>query len=176
MGKDTPLQLRDIHLPTPISWWPPAPGWWVLLGLLVLCFLSIFMFRRIRKRRSVRVAALKALITISSDFEAQEDTQALVKALSVLLRRICLSYFPRTEVAGLTGEAWLHFLDDCLDWQNAPGRFSSDTGRVLITAPYQPNASVDGEKLLALCSTWIHALPLLKDGSSRSLPFEKVKP
>jgi hypothetical protein len=32
-----PLQdLRDVHLPDPISWWPPAFGWWMIMGLLII--------------------------------------------------------------------------------------------------------------------------------------------
>ena len=28
------LPLRDLHLPDAIGWWPPAPGWWVVIALL----------------------------------------------------------------------------------------------------------------------------------------------
>ena len=28
-------QLRDIRLPDPVGWWPPAPGWWIFGGLIV---------------------------------------------------------------------------------------------------------------------------------------------
>ena len=31
MQADSLAQLRDIQLPEPISWWPLAPGWWVLI-------------------------------------------------------------------------------------------------------------------------------------------------
>ena len=26
--------LNDIVLPAPVPWWPLAPGWWVLIGLI----------------------------------------------------------------------------------------------------------------------------------------------
>ncbi len=156
------LTLRDIHLPEAISWWPPAPGWWVLLGFCFLIVFSVWLFRLIQHRRSVRVAAFRELQIISADFSREGNTHQLVKSLSILLRRICLSYFPRTEVAGLTGEKWLTFLDHCLDWGNVSERFSQDAGRTLITAPYQAQATLQGEALLKLCQHWIKALPLLK--------------
>ncbi|MFQ5589272.1 MAG: DUF4381 domain-containing protein [Nitrospiria bacterium] len=164
MGEVESLPLRDIHLPDPVSWWPPAPGWWVLLGGLILLLLALLAFRVVHRRRRVRVAALKALQAISLDFSTDRDAHRLVKSLSILLRRTCLSYFPRAEVAGLTGEKWLRFLDDCLDWGNLTDRFSEGDGRVLISAPYQPQAAIDGDKLLFLCGHWIRALPLLKEG------------
>ncbi len=162
MEKTPALVLRDIHLPDAISWWPPAPGWWILLGLVLATFCTVWLVRRIQQSRSVRVAALKALQAISADFAQDRDAHKLVKALSVLLRRVCLSYFPRSDVAGLTGEKWLEFLDQCLDWGNVPDRFSRGTGRVLITAPYQTHPSLEAEPLLDLCRHWIMALPLLR--------------
>ncbi len=166
MEETEALPLRDIHLPDPISWWPPAPGWWALIGLFVLLMVSVRIYFMIKQRRQVRVAALNALHQISADFESKRNAQQLVKDLSILLRRICLSYFPRADVAGLTGEKWLTFLDGCLDWQNISDRFSQGSGRALITAPYQKSSEVDGDKLLSLCGVWIKALPLLKVAKS----------
>ncbi len=28
--------LRDLAEPSPVPWWPLAPGWWVLLGVLAV--------------------------------------------------------------------------------------------------------------------------------------------
>lgn len=157
------LRLRDIHLPDPISWWPPAPGWWGILALLIFAALCIRFMVGMRRRRRVRVAALNALQKLSSDFAERQDDLWLVKEISVLLRRICLSYFPRVDVAALTGENWLRFLDERLGEKKWRSRFREGPGRALITAPYQAEAAVDAEALLALCGEWIKALLPLRN-------------
>jgi hypothetical protein len=48
------LPLRDIHLPAAISWWPPAPGWWLLAIALTLGPLSVGLWWRWRQRTRLR--------------------------------------------------------------------------------------------------------------------------
>ena len=43
--------LRDLAEPGPVSWWPLAPGWWVLTGVLVIT-LAVATFRRLKKYRA----------------------------------------------------------------------------------------------------------------------------
>ena len=50
-----------------------------------------------------------------------------------MVRRTMLAYAPRQEVAGLTGDAWLEWLDKDLDRP----RFQGDTGRKLLELPYR---------------------------------------
>lgn len=168
MGETTALQLRDIHLPDPVSWWPPAPGWWALVSIFILFFLAVRAFLKMKKARRVRVAALNELELLSAGFTQAQDAHRLVKALSVLLRRICLSYYPRFDVAGLTGERWLLFLDKHLGGEKGHGHFSEGPGRTLITAPYQAEVEIDGLGLLSLCRDWITALPPLGSPPRRS--------
>lgn len=78
-----------------------------------------------------------------------------MRQLSILLRRLSISLFPRAEAAGLTGEAWLTFLDRPLQ---RPA-FSVGEGRVLAEAPYRPEVQAEEvEPLLALTREWIDAV------------------
>jgi len=157
------LPLRDIHLPQAPGWWPPAPGWWAVLVLLLS--VSAFAYWRYQRRQRILRSAVSLarveLDLLESDYARHNDARELVAALSVLLRRLSISAFPRTQTASLTGEDWLKFLDGPL--QNAP--FSSGAGRILIEAPYRPEVKVDEiSPLLTLCRQWIDLLADKKSG------------
>lgn len=99
--------LHDIVLPMPISYWPPAPGWWMLaLALLAVVLILIARFVAHYRRNAYRRAALRELDAIGP---AVDSTSAV--RISAVLKRTALVAFPREEVAGLTGPAWLAFLD-----------------------------------------------------------------
>jgi cbb3-type cytochrome oxidase subunit 3 len=155
----TNLQLRDIHLPESISWWPPAPGWWLVLGMVIsICVIAYLAYRYHQHRRLHRAARLE-LQKIQQAFIETSDSQLLVRSLSIWLRRVCLSFYPRADVAGLTGTAWLEFLDQALIQKQRPERFSDETGRLLNHAPYRPAGHIETDALLALCQTWLQCLP-----------------
>jgi len=99
--------LHDIVLPAPISYWPPAPGWWIL-ALALLAVAAILIARLIAhyRRNAYRRAALRELETIGPAV----DSASAVR-ISGVLKRTALVAFPREQVAGLTGPAWLAFLD-----------------------------------------------------------------
>ena len=147
------LPLREIHLPPAPGWWPPAPGWWVLLVVVIIAALCA-IWRRWRVRRK-RTAVAQAKLELNRLRVDPAVTPARLAAdLSALLRRVCLSLFPRKQVAGLTGDGWLQFLD-----QVGGGRdFCHGPGRVLIQAPYRPGVTrPELDPLLELCATWLEA-------------------
>ena len=139
--QDPLAALRPLHMPPPISWWPPAPGWWLLLLLfLVSAILLLYRWRRMAPRR----AALRELATLA----AQPAPPAA--ALNRLLKRYALVCWPTRDIAALSGEAWLHFLDA----NGGKGAFQHGPGRALLYAPYSAGTLPAGG-LVALCRRWI---------------------
>ncbi|MCB1720092.1 MAG: DUF4381 domain-containing protein, partial [Candidatus Competibacteraceae bacterium] len=112
MPATNPLaDLRDIHLPEPVSWWPPAPGWWLLVALSLVVVAGLLWLWRYRRRQTPRRVALAELTRLRADFQRDGDGAAVATGISALLRRLALTHFPRGQVAGLVGDAWLQFLD-----------------------------------------------------------------
>ena len=144
------IPLRGLHLPEPVGWWPLAPGWWVLIALLALAAgLLVRAWLRRRAHSAARRRALRQLELSRSAYAYHGNPVVLGAEVSALLRRAMLAYAPRAEVAGLTGDAWLAWLDRDLD----EPRFRQGAGRSLLELPYRnPEtraADVDVDGMLA---------------------------
>jgi uncharacterized protein DUF4381 len=145
------LPLRDIHLPDPIGWWPPAIGWWLLIILIPsVTFLFWWLIKRITRRTALK-SARKRLQAIKQ--ESDISPLQTIQQLSALLRRVTISISPRSNSAGLTGSAWLHYLDSSMP--DTP--FSSGIGQHLAEAHYRRQVpdDIDLPALIALCEQWL---------------------
>ena len=153
VGTDPLAGLRAYHLPDAPSWWPPAPGWWGLALLLLLAgaFATWWLARR-RRRRAAYRQALEELQALRTALASGRDTASFARGLSKLLRRYAIAVFPHNRVAALSGEDWLHFLD-----QHADGTpFQQGAGRQLLDAPYRRQPDATSTELADLVERWIH--------------------
>jgi hypothetical protein len=93
-------RLHDILLPPEVSWWPQAPGWYLVGGILLLLMLRLV--HRIwnhRRANAYRRAALRELASVND-----------AAGIAELLRRTALATSPRSLIAAKTGAAWLDWL------------------------------------------------------------------
>jgi len=147
------LPLRDIHLPGAISWWPLAYGWWILLAVFGIAAGLGWLYYRRRYRERAAIRGLKSVAQLLAE---GTSPVVCVQRISMILRRFAMSIGESKSVAGLTGEAWLNFLDR--RWQR--DEFLAGVGRVLIYGPYAPAGRVsagDASALNELCLDWVRA-------------------
>lgn len=136
-------QLRDIRGLDEIAWWPLAPGWWVLFGIMVLTFVIIVMliYRRQsqqkKQRGDWRKMARKEWLGLRPLHAPPREQMTF---LSILLRRVAIQRHGRQACAGLSGERWLAWLT-----KHDPQGFDwTKSGRIVIELPYMPKeVSID---------------------------------
>jgi hypothetical protein len=133
-------QLHDFYQPPPPAWMPQTVGSCVIFGLLLL--LAAWSAWRIWARWRVnryRRAALREL------------DNSEVAAVPALLKRTALAAWPRDEVASLSGQAWIEFLE------SHGGLFTKDTGRLLLDLDYQGTVPQpeDEQAIRQAASEWI---------------------
>lgn len=133
-------ELRDLEVPAPAGWWPPAPGWWALAALLIL--LTLLAARALRARhhkRRYRREALEALRQARARWEADRDGLAFATTTDQLIRRVAIHRLGRERVARLTGEAFSERINAL------SGRaLSPSTATMLTQTRYRPRLDPDG--------------------------------
>lgn len=152
-------ELRAIHVPTPQAW-PPAPGWWVLAGV-VLVLVGLLAWRgwrhRFSRRRRQRVEAeLQALLDRHG---SDGDAAAFATGVSALLRRAARLRDPTT--VPLQGAAWLDALD-----RLTRGKVDVSALEGLEPALYRPDAGLDVPRVADVAGRTLHRL--LRQGGGRA--------
>jgi Domain of unknown function (DUF4381) len=151
MNNFADLPLADIHLPDAPSYWPLAPGWWILLGLILLVAVLIFIGYKRRQRNNYRRQALAELEKIN--LESTNNIAESLQAISLLLKRTAMTAQPKNFNPSIKGEAWLNWLDD--QCPTLTSKFNSELGQALIVGQYQKSPDVKLDDLIKLSETWI---------------------
>ena len=166
---DPLIALKGIQQPDAIATWPPTIGWWIVLLILIITLIATLFFAyRHWKQNHYREIARQHLEDAFLLFNDNGDKQQYLVECNQLLKRAALSRFPADQVAGLTGESWLFFLDQTLQsWE-----FSSGVGKAIASAPYQVNSDVSIPPIHQLGLHWIknhkvikHTIPQFSQGA-----------
>ena len=138
--------LRDIHLP-PAHWWPLAPGWWLLVALLLLAALGVaWWLRRAARAHPVRVA-MHEIDVLEAAYASDQDVGRLVDGASRLMRRVALRVAP--DVAAQAGAGWRAFVH-----MHAPDASIRQVLDELAGERYRAQQALDAQALLAALRAW----------------------
>ena len=153
MNPQDPLQqLRALHYPEAIGWWPLAPGWWALAAIvLVVLALALRIIIQRRRRSAYRRIAQSELRDSLQLWQQDEDAPGYLKRANIILKRVALISFPRTQCAALSGRHWTSFLDAQLEDDTLPL-----VGSALEDGPYSNNsACTDVPQLHRASLAWL---------------------
>ncbi|MEM7360810.1 MAG: DUF4381 domain-containing protein [Pseudomonadota bacterium] len=144
-------QLRDVHLPDAVSWWPLAPGWWVAGALLLLILIaSGLLLRRHVQRNRYRKTALRELENSFSKWEIDQDTGTYLHRANEVLKRTLLHISPAREIARQSGNAWIELLQ-----RHAKRELSEVTQQALAGEHYRPDPRADIDNVHPQLLGWI---------------------
>lgn len=148
MNAEDPLsQLRDIHLPEPGGFWPPAPGWWILAALVIALIAALvwWLWRRYQRNAWIRDAR-RELQQLSADARADAEWFA---RLNALLKRCARQRYPDQQPHTLSGQQWGAFLT-----RTQPS-LDQEQVDALVTAAWTPTPRIETAAACRLAEHWL---------------------
>lgn len=144
-------QLRDIHSPEPIGWWPPAIGWWILLFLFLCALIALGITIYLKHQRNAyRRQAVSAAGQLYQQYQEDRDTAGYLGEMNELLRRVVRQITSDQSFAEKSGKGWISMLN--LHSEQP----LSDTARVALSEQlYQSSPEVDVPTLHQELNNWI---------------------
>lgn len=115
-------QLNDIQMPDPVGFWPLAPGWWILI-LLLLALAALVTYKIVTWLRHTRYR--KQALAILKQIEQRKNLVSreliLEQVLSVLKRTALSAYkHSRNPLASIYGREFFLLLEATLDKATPP--------------------------------------------------------
>ena len=153
MQNESTSNINPLIAPEAIEFWPPQPGWYVLgLLLLIGLFIGIRALLRFNRKNKYRRLALKELQGIA---DIEGDLNKILK-VNKILKITALNGFSRDQVANLSGDSWLQFLNTT----SKKVKFNKKAEQFLAKASYQRSQEIDlseneVQNLMETSAKWI---------------------
>jgi hypothetical protein len=154
-------QLQPLILPEPVGFWPPAPGWWLLLVLLPALGYGLWRALTFLPKQAssenteqldpLRQAALLELAQMPKPYDGA-PAGAWLQQINGLLKRLCRNHYPYSQSHTLNGRKWLAFLD------NRCPAAGLTRWMILVEGAYKPECKLDDKAITGLTQsveTWI---------------------
>lgn len=174
---DALSELADIRMPGEVSYWPLAPGWWILAALLLA--LAVYGVIRLRKRMLLQKRLNAAISELSNARQLLSSTGEgdmanrliFVNNVNAVLRRVALLHFEHNAVAGLSGHAWVSLIRQ----HDKAGLLSLELAQILAQGRFARQCDVDADALEHMAREWIKNLYLAKLESTPTSDSNKNK-
>ncbi len=157
-GQTAQLQLHDIHVPEQVSNFPIAPGWWLLLALVVI--IAVWTYKKLQKNKRLNNSKNQALTAL-------ENTPSMsAKECITLLKWAAMQYVNRQQLAKLHGDNFQDFLMKQLP-EKYQVRFielstAAFKGQYQATQAARTTADTDSDCQQATKMWLTHALPIIE--------------
>ena len=156
------LPLNDIYLPDPIGFWPLAPGWWLLLILLIAFIATaIWLWQYDKKHGKPKRQARDLIISAYAQWQLDKNNEHYCEALNQSLKRYWRLY--NSQAVTLSGKEWVNALNRI----GQPPIFTGDLAHALAAGPYRPTAYLPHAELEQAALRWLK----LANSKALSLPI-----
>jgi hypothetical protein len=155
------VQLHDIHLPEQVSNYPIAPGWWLLLALIIIC--AVWAYKKFKKTKRLNASKEQALSMLD------HNPSMNAKECLSLLKWAAMQYVNRQQLAKLYGDNFQDFLMKQLPEKHQASFIK--LSNAAFKAQYQASLTIvesavtsetDSDCLQATKLWLSHALPIIK--------------
>ncbi len=139
------LDLNALQLPQAPSWLPLSWGWWATIAAILVAVIATVLLVRWKQKR---MAPKKTALRLLNPALGHQTPSAAIE----LVRQAALCYYPRDQVAHLTGPDWYSFLDSQVD-----NPIFMNKESIWQQALYQKQKVDNAQDLIADCYQWVEA-------------------
>ena len=140
--------LHDIIVPEAVGFFPPAPGWMiVLLLLLTLLFHYLVKAYRHYKRSLYRRQALEELGMY------RQHSKKNASSLLMLAKRVGIAAYGREDIAKLYDDSWWDFME-----KHSKAKVSPEAREGIAKLLYDESYTMNGElqdNIITFVTLWI---------------------
>lgn len=145
----SPPQFIDELETSWLDIFPLAPGWYILLLLIGIAAYALWRYLKKKDDAQIKLVTASAQ-AVYDNYNSHKDKVRYLQEANILLRQVAIAKYGRSQIANLSGDAWINFLNKA-----SRKNFNKEQQQLLSEGAYSAQADGDIKKLHKQITQWI---------------------